>query len=209
MAPVVTRRVVHHVIAPGSFSPQLFSLLTSFCLCCKIGHHISPNKPQIVSITPIMSSTSTVGLLPRLLPVTGSFLGPFAALNLFLSVSVVRSRLQTEYFLGNQSKSPEKISLQHNSSNIDPVLLSTSVYNNFLDNIPLAFAAAAVVELNGGSRKALSYALGGLFLARISHIVGLTQGLQPFRLGGYLGSLGIITGLGGWAAYLAKGYWGL
>jgi uncharacterized membrane protein YecN with MAPEG domain len=134
--------------------------------------------------------------------VTGSFLAPFFLFNFGLAVNVVRTRRQAGIFLGDKTKSPE-------TTKVDPLFLNTRLHGNFLENVPLALVAAAVVELNGGSRKVLTYTLSALFLARISHVVGLTQNIQGFRAAGFLSSIGIVTGLGTWGAYLAKGYWGL
>jgi len=83
---------------------------------------------------------------------------------------------------------------------------------NFAENVPLALALAAVVELNGGSRKALTWALSALVVFRLLHAEGglmLKNYMGPGRPAGYFGTQGVIAGLAGYAAYLVKGYWEL
>lgn len=140
---------------------------------------------------------------------TGTYLAPFAALNFFLSTSVVRARIATETFLEPEVKSSDKkVKLTDGSGAVDPVLLTTRLHGNFIENVPFAIAIAAIVELNGGNRKALTYTLGALFASRVSHVIGLTAGIPLARAGGYFANIGIITGLGVYGAYLSKAYWG-
>ena len=94
------------------------------------------------------------------------------------------------------------------SSAGDPLLVSCRIQANFLENVPLALTLAAVVELNGGNRKALAYVLSGLLVARVSHAFGLGNRVMRARQVGYFGSLAVIVSLGNWGAWLCKGYWG-
>lgn len=82
---------------------------------------------------------------------------------------------------------------------------------NFAENVPLALLLAAVVELNGGSRKLLTAGLSVLLVSRILHAeLGLMakNSAGPGRTIGHVGTMGTIVGLAGYAAYLVKGYWG-
>lgn len=91
----------------------------------------------------------------------------------------------------------------------DPMYLATRVHGNYLESVPFALTLAAIVELNGGSRRQLITALSVLLGARIAHLVGLGMGAKSnlFRPTGYWGSLGVLTYLSGYAGYLVKGYW--
>lgn len=93
----------------------------------------------------------------------------------------------------------------------DPVLVATSVHKNFIENAPLAILFAALVELNGGDRRALAGILGLFTVARVSHMVGVQGGMPMLKLRqfGFFASMGSILGLSSWGAFLVKGYWGL
>jgi uncharacterized membrane protein YecN with MAPEG domain len=78
--------------------------------------------------------------------------------------------------------------------------------------VPLALLLGAVVEMNGGNRKALTTGFAILAVSRILHVeLGLRaeKALGIGRPIGHLSTLGFIVGMGGYAAYLVKGYWGL
>jgi hypothetical protein len=68
--------------------------------------------------------------------------------------------------------------------------------------------------LNGGNRKYLHWTMATLLALRIAHAKGglrlqSTFGDNGFeRPLGYFGSCGLLAGLSGYAAWLAKGYWG-
>lgn len=84
-------------------------------------------------------------------------------------------------------------------------------HQNFIENVPLALLLAGVVELNGGSRKALNAGLGALLVCRILHVeFGLkAPGNNGFgRAVGFFGTEVYLIGMAGYAAYLVKGYWG-
>ncbi|KAK6198403.1 hypothetical protein LQW54_010297 [Pestalotiopsis sp. IQ-011] len=152
--------------------------------------------------------SSQIGLnypvLAPLLPVTGTFAAPFAAYFSFLSLRVVRNRLNDKQYLGeSSSKTPE----EHHSN---ALYLSTRAHVNFAENVPLAFALAAVAELNGGNRKVLTGLLSALFTFRVLHSEGITKpnSLGAGRPVGYFGTLTTVLGLAGYAAFLVKDYWG-
>lgn len=82
---------------------------------------------------------------------------------------------------------------------------------NFAENVPLALGLASIVELNGGSRKALTAALSALFVFRVLHAefgIMARNYMGPGRPAGHFGTQGVIAGLAGYAAWLVKGYWG-
>jgi len=156
--------------------------------------------------------------------VTGSFIAPFAIYNLLLSMNVIRARMATGTSLGDRSATPASSSSKNSATSLeiddigdspkasssagDPLLVSCRIQANFLENVPLALTLAAVVELNGGNRKALAYVLSGLLVARVSHAFGLGNRVMRARQVGYFGSLAVIVSLGNWGAWLCKGYWG-
>ncbi|RYP17099.1 hypothetical protein DL765_004718 [Monosporascus sp. GIB2] len=153
--------------------------------------------------------TSRVGLAPPvlapLLPVTGTFALPFALLSSLLSLRVVQYRRADKQPLGDNSAKDAQ-SLKTNK-----LFLASRCQTNFVENVPLALIFAAAAELNGGSRRALTGALGSLFVVRVLHSeFGLLRegGMGLGRGIGYFGTLSIQLGLASYAAYLAKGYWG-
>ncbi|KAK9779616.1 hypothetical protein SCAR479_03682 [Seiridium cardinale] len=158
--------------------------------------------------------SSTIGLnYPVLAPllrrtaVTGSFAVPFAAYFSFLSLRVVRNRLDDEHYIGdNSSKTPG-----HDSQKSNKLYVSSRAHANFAENVPLAFALAAVAELNGGNRKILTGAMATLFTLRVLHSeLGIMkpEGMGRGRPIGYFGTIGTMLGLAGYAAFLVKDYWG-
>lgn len=82
---------------------------------------------------------------------------------------------------------------------------------NFLESVPLAFVLTAIVELNGGNRTLLNYALAALFAFRVGHVeIGLRSKdtLGYGRAPGTVGTQGFLAGMAVYATYLVKGYWG-
>lgn len=70
----------------------------------------------------------------------------------------------------------------------------------------------AIVEMNGGNRKVLTGGLAALLLARILHVeLGLkAEGtMGNGRLAGHAITMAFITSMGGYAAWLVRGYWNL
>lgn len=150
----------------------------------------------------------TVGItVPKLLPITGTFAPAFAVYYTLLAVRVSNARVDCGAYIGDKpsSSSPPDATKSQN------LLVATRAHGNFTENVPLALFLGAVVEMNGGNRKALTGALAGLLVARILHVeLGLRgeKSMGKGRLVGHLGSLGFIVGMGGYAAWLVKGYWG-
>ena len=97
------------------------------------------------------------------------------------------------------------------SNEIDPLEIAVRSHSNYVENIPMALLAAAIVELNGGNRKLLSGGLAALLLFRILHVefgMRSPQANAPGRLIGHLGTAGFLGGMSAYATYLVKGYWG-
>ncbi|KAI1502769.1 membrane-associated, eicosanoid/glutathione metabolism protein [Biscogniauxia marginata] len=162
--------------------------------------------------------TTHVGLstpvLAPLLPITGTFVLPFTAYFALLSYRVVNHRLQDQFYLGDNSSSAEEATkaAQQKNRNSNKLFLATRCHQNFVENVPLGLALAAIAELNGGDRRSLAAALGALFAFRILHAefgIRRKNGMGLGRPVGYWGTIATMGGLAGYAAYLVKGYWGL
>ncbi|KAJ0370990.1 hypothetical protein COL26b_009881 [Colletotrichum chrysophilum] len=154
-------------------------------------------------------SSQPIGLatIPKLLPVTGTFALPFTAYYALLSLRTVRERLQKEHYLGDNSSTG---SADWRAYQNDKLYLLTRAHTNFTENVPLAFILATLVEVNGGNRKVLSWFLGSFLAMRVLHAdFGiLQQGLGSGRPIGYFGSVGLLSAIAGYGAFLVKGYWG-
>ncbi|KAK8050568.1 MAPEG family-domain-containing protein [Apiospora phragmitis] len=164
-------------------------------------------------------------VLVPLLPITGSFAVPFTAYFTFLSARVVRQRLEGKQPLGDGSHNRKSSSSSSSRSSTSSrgsssrgeqlsdskLFVASRAHQNYAENVPLAFALAAVVELNGGNRKILTGALGALFAFRVLHAeLGMQRedALGVGRPVGYYGTLASMLGLAGYAAFLVKGFWG-
>lgn len=155
---------------------------------------------------------TTVGLSPSSLPITASFALPLTLYYTLLQTRVIRQRIATSTSIAQSS---QPFSTSDSSTEEDPLLAAVRAQANFSENVPLALVLAGIAELNGGSKKALTYALATLAVARVLHAdFGLLVqgGEKPYlgkgRPAGYFGTQGVILGLAGYAAYLVKGYWG-
>ena len=74
--------------------------------------------------------------------------------------------------------------------------------------MPLAFVFAAVAELNGANRKALSYVMGALLALRVGHVeLGLRRkgAVGVGRPVSLVGTQGVLVGLAAWSAWLVHG----
>lgn len=162
-----------------------------------------------ISRTPVLTTSSPAGLpIPKLLPITGTFVLPLTAYYVYLQNRVVAVRLNSEtYTPGSQSS---KTSTAEGED--DPLLAACRAQMNWAENVPLALALSAIVELNGGSRKALTGLLSALTVFRVLHADFGVFGkgyLGNGRPIGYFGTQSVVAGLAGYAAWLVKGYWGL
>jgi uncharacterized protein len=114
--------------------------------------------------------------------------------------------MDTETHFGSKSKQGAA------SDDKDPVQLAGRCHSNYIENVPLALLMGAIVEMNGGNRKALTGGFAALLLARILHVeLGLKSenAMGTGRPVGHVITLSFITGMGGYAAWLVRGYWGL
>ncbi|KAI1265095.1 membrane-associated, eicosanoid/glutathione metabolism protein [Xylariaceae sp. FL1019] len=151
-------------------------------------------------------SATNIGLSSTpLLPVTGAFALPFTAYFAWLSLRVVSYRIRDKQYLGDHSskEGTEEARLQNK------LYLATRCHQNFTENVPFAFALAAVAELNGCDRTVLTRLMSALFVFRVLHAdVGLNKGLGLGRPIGYWGTMVTMSTLGYYAASLVRGYWG-
>ena len=118
-----------------------------------------------------------------------------------MSARAVAQRLKSEKYMGDST----------GKQNGDELFVAGRAHANFAENVPIALFLASVVELNGGNRKALSWSLAILLLSRILHVELGLMGPGSMSTGrpiGYYGTMGFIGCMGGYAAYLVKGYWG-
>ena len=110
------------------------------------------------------------------------------ALSAVLSLNVVKQRLDLNTWQGEKTHGKEDPSAtgiqQPDGHCYDPLLIATRVHANLLENLPLTLLLAAAVELNGGSRRNLSRVLLAFTALRVSHVVGLTRAIVPFRAAG-------------------------
>ncbi|KAK0377600.1 hypothetical protein CLIM01_05079 [Colletotrichum limetticola] len=155
-----------------------------------------------------MSQPIGLTTIPRLLPVTGTFALPFTIYYAFLSLRVVNERLKSKQYLGDNSSKP---GADPESYKANALYLAGRSHVNYIENVPLAFILASLIEVNGGNRKTLSWLLGSFFALRVLHAeLGIMkpEGMGKGRPIGYFGSIGILGALAGYGAFLVKGYWG-
>ncbi|KAF2167542.1 hypothetical protein M409DRAFT_54139 [Zasmidium cellare ATCC 36951] len=57
------------------------------------------------------------------------------------------------------------------SSPSDPLLAAVRAQTNFVENVPLALILAGIVEVNGGSKRLLTWTLGGLLLITLEMLI--------------------------------------
>lgn len=111
-------------------------------------------------------------------------------------------RMKSEKLLGTSST---------DDPTTDPLTIAARCQGNFAESVPLALFLGAVVEMNGGNRKALTAGFTWLFVMRLLHVELGLRGEQAKAFGrpvGHMGSVAFIVGMGGYAAWLVKGYWG-
>jgi len=161
-----------------------------------------------------MASTTIV---PKLLPIAGTWAAPFSLYYVLLSSRVLAQRMKTDVYFGSEDKKSTATPSKTESGNPVPTDLEVAsrCQVNFIENVPLAFVLLTIAELNGGSRKTLHYTMATLFALRIAHselglrLRGTFGDSGVGRPIGYFGSLGVLAGLGVYSAALVKGYWGL
>ncbi|UQC79130.1 uncharacterized protein CLUP02_04609 [Colletotrichum lupini] len=142
-----------------------------------------------------MSQPIGLTTIPRLLPVTGTFALPFTIYYAFLSLRVVNERLKSKQYLGDNSSKP---GADPESYKANALYLAGRSHVNYIENVPLAFILASLIEVNGGNRKTLSWLLGSFFALRVLHAeLGIMkpEGMGKGRPIGYFGSIGVLDGL--------------
>lgn len=198
-------------------------------------HHVHPPRIQPprgprAAATYVYHPRSTQPLLtPPLKAVTGSFAAPFTAYFALLSARVVYQRVHEKVFIGEDTpsskhpvlgapvdtkskKSTTSIRDTEHHQDYNPLTIATRSHANFVEHVPLALVLAAAAELNGGSKKALTTALGVLLAARVLHVEfglrspGATGMGRAVGWWGTMGAMGWLAGYGGW---LVRGYWGV
>lgn len=157
-----------------------------------------------------MSSPLGLSSSYSLLPVTGSFTLPFTAYFAFLAGRVSYQRLKTKTFLGDSS--PSDAAKTAGGKEYSPLLVAFRAQANFVEYVPWAILLSAIAEMNGANRKTLQWALSALFVSRVAHAeLGLTRSgaVGVGRAIGFYGTMGVMSFLAGYSAWLVKGYWGL
>lgn len=128
---------------------------------------------------------------------------------LLLSNRVIYQRLKNGQYIGDRINSEKDHSGNH--QNVDPLYLESRCHLNFLEHVPFAFILALIVEINGGDKTLLNYAMAVLFVLRIAHVeIGLRSKdtLGYGRAPGILGTQALMAAMAVYGAYLVRGYWG-
>jgi uncharacterized protein len=126
-----------------------------------------------------------------MLPVTLTFAGAAALINLWLAFRIVAIR--------------QKGKVLHGDGN-NPLLLSRMrAQANFVEYAPFVLILMGLIELAGGSRPWL-WAIGAVFTAgRLSHLLGMdAQKLSPLRAVGACITWAVLLALGLWAIWIAS-----
>ncbi|KAF7504696.1 hypothetical protein GJ744_001977 [Endocarpon pusillum] len=151
--------------------------------------------------------STPVGItVPKMLPITGTWTLPLTAYFFLLSARVSQLRMDSKKSVGNKTSEAEAA-----GNKPDPLEVAIRSHANYVENVPMALLAAAIVELNGGNRKILNGGLAALLLFRILHVEFGMRGVNargPGRVIGHAGTAGFLGGMSAYAAYLVKGYWG-
>jgi uncharacterized membrane protein YecN with MAPEG domain len=127
-----------------------------------------------------------------MLPVSLTFAGAFALINLWLAfrVSAVRRRARVSVGDGD-----------------NPALLGRMrAQANFVEYTPFVIILIALIEIVGGSKTWL-WAIGIVYaLGRIAHAFGMDRQTipNPLRAGGALVTWGVLLGLAVWAIWLGS-----
>lgn len=127
------------------------------------------------------------------LPITSLFAALLTLLLLALSFRIIAIRRNERIGLGvGESKSLE---------------VAVRIHGNFTEFVPMALILLALMELAGAGATMLYVCGAVLFLARISHAVGLTKsiGTSAYRAFGVLGTFGVLLFQ---AAYLLGFFYG-
>ncbi len=127
-----------------------------------------------------------------MLPVTLTFAGALALLNLWLAFRVVRMRQAGKVLVGDGD---------------NPMLLCRMrAQSNFVEYTPFILILMALIELAGGPKPWL-WGIGIVYvLARIIHAFGMDRRRMPnpMRAAGAAITWAILLGLGLWAIWIAS-----
>ncbi|RUO37238.1 glutathione S-transferase [Aliidiomarina shirensis] len=128
-----------------------------------------------------------------ILPVTSLFAALLTLLYLVLAARIIRLRWRDRVGIGNG----ESVDLQ----------AAVRIHGNFIEYVPLALILLGLMELNAAN-PILLYGLGGLlFIARVSHAIGLTKsvGVSIYRTVGVLGTFAMLLLAAGFLVGFAIG----
>jgi uncharacterized membrane protein YecN with MAPEG domain len=124
-----------------------------------------------------------------------------------LSGRVVLQRQHYKVFLGSDTSSSKAAGAGDKTA----LLAATRAHANFAEYVPWAFVLAGAAELNGGDRRIITGSLGALLVARILHAelgIRAEGAMGNGRPLGWVITIGTMSFLGGYAAWLSKGFWG-
>ena len=117
-----------------------------------------------------------------------TWLTPFTAYLILLSVRVTRKRITLRTALGERTRIHPDTKLSDNAAapsndntaatvmtpldpmNVDKLTLAVRAHANYVENIPWCFVAAGIAELNGANPTVLSVMLGLLLAGRVAHV---------------------------------------
>ncbi|KAB5543140.1 membrane-associated, eicosanoid/glutathione metabolism protein [Coniochaeta sp. 2T2.1] len=143
--------------------------------------------------------------------VTSTFALPLTAYFGLLSARVIAARKKDHVAFGDGSSSPTSSTKSASATAPSALLIASRSHGNFVEYVPLALLLAGMAELKGGSKRVLSAALGGLLAFRVIHTefgLRVRGGTGKGRVVGFMGTMGVLGGLTGYAAWLGRGYWG-
>ncbi|HLV49155.1 MAG TPA: MAPEG family protein [Aliidiomarina sp.] len=128
-----------------------------------------------------------------LLPITSLFAALLTLLLLVLSFRIIAIRRRERIGIGiGESK---------------PLAVAVRIHGNFTEFVPMAVILLAFMEFANASAMMLYICGSVLFLARISHAIGLSKsvGTSAYRAFGVLGTFGVLLFQ---AAYLIGSFFG-
>lgn len=159
-----------------------------------------------------------------LLPVSGIWLLPFTAYNIFHSIRVCWERKQNKMKLP-LPPTPKSLSPHSHESSLlgdtlpatdrssteplkaDPLFAAVRTQVNFLEITPWALGLGALAELNGARRSTLNDAFAILFLLRLWHGEGGIMLKNRKGLGRLIGYWGSMIWVGAMAVFNARLCW--
>jgi uncharacterized protein len=125
-----------------------------------------------------------------MLPVSLTFAGALALLNMFLAYRVSRLRVASKILVGDGGH---------------PLLVARMrAHSNFVEYTPFVLILMALIEYSGGGKQPL-WGAGIVYLvARLSHAFGMDKNsTNALRAGGALLTWVVMIGLAVWAIWIA------